>query len=172
MGGNFQLRSRLGEGTRAEFTLPLNRPSELVETSEEEPLGTGVEEEAASYHVLLAKDNAINRLSTRKDLEDLGHKVSEVKNGAKALDLLDKERFDVVLMDIQMPVMDGVEYTQRIRRGETHAPPDTPILALTGYAMEQEQGQFLQAGLDGVVSKPISLSELTREMKRVISTRS
>jgi CheY-like chemotaxis protein len=172
MSGNFQLKSRFGQGTRAEFTLPLNRPCDLTELTEEEPLGTSVEDEPASHRVLLAEDNAINRLSTRKDLENLGHKVSEAKNGAKALDLLDKEEFDIVLMDIQMPVMDGVECTRRIRRGETHAPPDIPIVTLTGYAMEQEREQFLRAGMDGLVSKPIRLSQLTREMKRVISTRS
>jgi len=170
MEGEFNLASRSGEGTQAGFTLPLERAAEPLDEIEGAGSTDGLEGASQSYRVLFVEDNAINRLSLAKDLEHLGHTVSVAKDGIQALDVLGKEQFDVVLMDVQMPKVDGLECTRRIRQGETNSTRDIPIIGLTGYAMDHEREKFLQAGMDGVVSKPISLSELKRELTRVIGS--
>ncbi|MDA3951048.1 MAG: ATP-binding protein [Spirochaeta sp.] len=169
MHGEFHLESRHGNGTRAGFTLPLEPTTEPPRRVEAVQPIEAMEPSSQTYRVLIVEDQAINQLVLEKLLEHVGHAVSIANDGVQALEVLDTERFDVVLMDVQMPKMDGLECTRRIREGETHASPDIPIIGLTGYAMDEDRWRFLQAGMHGVVSKPISPVELEREMKRVIA---
>ena len=112
--------------------------------------------------VLLAEDEAVNRLAVRQFLRKIGHQPTAVANGREVLEALAAERHDCVLMDIQMPVMDGLEATKALRSGAVPGAEDIPIIALTAHAMKGDREQFLAAGMDGYLSKPVELSDLER----------
>ncbi|MCC6364845.1 MAG: response regulator [Bryobacterales bacterium] len=119
--------------------------------------------------ILLAEDNAVNQRVAVRLLEKRGHQVSVAANGAEALEALRLYRFDLVLMDIQMPVMDGVETVTRIRELERSSGSHLPVIALTAHAMKDDEAHCLAAGMDGYVSKPIDPDELFAVMDKVIS---
>jgi two-component system sensor histidine kinase/response regulator len=108
-------------------------------------------------HVLLAEDNAINQLVMKRLLEKRGHRVVVVADGRQALAALDRDTFDLVFMDVQMPDMDGVEATRAIRAKElmSGGGAHQPIVALTAHAMIGDRERFLAAGMDGYLTKPI-----------------
>lgn len=118
--------------------------------------------------ILLAEDNAVNQRLAVKLLEKRGHRVTVAGNGAEALRVLSGERFDVVLMDIQMPVMDGMEAVARLREEERQSGGHLPVIALTAHAMKDDEAQCLAAGMDGYVSKPINPAELYAAIDRVL----
>ncbi len=120
--------------------------------------------------ILLAEDNSVNQLLASRLLEKLGHSVVVAGDGAKALDVLDKESFDVVLMDVQMPVMDGVEATAAIRARESVTGTHMPIIAMTAHAMAGDRQRFLAQGMDGYVSKPIHSRELFDAIDLVLAS--
>ncbi|MEQ1855698.1 MAG: response regulator [Longimicrobiales bacterium] len=126
-----------------------------------------------SLRVLLAEDNQVNQRLAVAVLERLGHQVQVAKNGREALDLLDKFSFDLVLMDVQMPEMGGVEATQAIRKREAERGGHIPIVAMTAHAMAGDKERFLQSGMDEYISKPISqerLREVVRSLGRPTPT--
>ena len=102
-------------------------------------------------------------------LEKMGHTVMLALNGQEALDLLQLHSFDLVVMDMRMPVMDGVEATRRIRSVESFTGRHVPIVALTANAFDDDRDQCLEAGMDGFLTKPVSPADLRREIERVIS---
>jgi signal transduction histidine kinase/DNA-binding response OmpR family regulator len=108
--------------------------------------------------ILLAEDNAVNQRLAVALLEKNGHKVTVVPDGAQAVDLVQLRPFDLVLMDVQMPVLDGFEATQRIRQ----LGMSIPIVAMTAHAMQGDRERCLSAGMDGYLSKPIQVKELLR----------
>ncbi len=110
--------------------------------------------------LLLAEDNRVNQLVALAQLESLGHHVTVVNNGADAIEAVRKDEFDMVLMDIQMPVMDGIEATRRIRALEDPSKSRVTIIALTANAMKGNAENYLAAGMDDYMSKPIDRSEL------------
>jgi len=119
--------------------------------------------------VLVADDNPVNRTITRHLLERRGHVATFATNGLEALDLLQTERFDLVLMDLQMPAVDGLEATASIRDCErTTGVPRVAIVALTAHAMPQDRQRCLDAGMDGFLSKPLRAGELFAEIDRVV----
>lgn len=125
-----------------------------------------------SMRVLLAEDNQVNQRLAVHILERLGHHVQVAKNGQEALEMLEKSAFDLVLMDIQMPGMGGVEATQRIRAMEAQRGGHIPIVAMTAHAMAGDKERFLEAGMDAYISKPISqerLREVVRSLGRAPS---
>jgi CheY-like chemotaxis protein len=108
----------------------------------------------------VAEDNAINqRLATRL-LQKRGHRVTVVGNGREAVDLLERSTFDLVLMDVQMPLLDGIAATTLIREREKATGDHQPIFALTAYAVKGDQDRCIAAGMDGYLSKPIRPEEL------------
>lgn len=119
--------------------------------------------------ILLAEDNAVNQRVAVRLLEKRGHQVSVAVNGVEALEALRLGRFDLVLMDIQMPVMDGVETVAHIRELERSSGSHLPVIALTAHAMKDDKAHCLAAGMDGYVSKPIDPDELFAVMDKVIS---
>ncbi|MGA7155341.1 MAG: response regulator [Acidobacteriaceae bacterium] len=125
-----------------------------------------------SLRVLLAEDNPVNQTLAMRILEKLGHKVQVVNNGKEALGRSQAEEFDLILMDIQMPEMDGLEATTAIRDAETRTGKHLPIVAMTAHAMKGDKEACLSAGMDGYLSKPIRVDELKRAMSEATKTKS
>ncbi len=117
--------------------------------------------------ILLAEDNPINQKVAVHILEKRGHIVRTAGNGNEVLDALDKEEFDAVLMDVQMPVLDGFEATARIRARERRTRRHMPVIALTAHALKEDRKRCLEAGMDDYVSKPLNPEELFRTLDRV-----
>jgi two-component system sensor histidine kinase/response regulator len=111
-------------------------------------------------HVLLAEDNIVNQRVVRGVLEKQGHNVVVASNGREALEALKQHTFDLVLMDVQMPQMDGFEATRAIRKSEMLTKAHIPIIALTAHAMKGDQDRCIAAGMDAYLSKPIHAAEL------------
>ena len=125
---------------------------------------------APGLRILLAEDNRVNRFLAVRLLEKEGHQVATANNGRAALAALEQSRFDLALMDLQMPEMDGFEATARIRERERGSGMHLPIIALTANAMVGDEERCLQAGMDGYVSKPIDMARLLAEIQRVQAT--
>ncbi len=119
-------------------------------------------------HVLLAEDHPVNQRLAARLLEKRGHRVVVANNGREALAAFEREGFDVVLMDVQMPEMDGFEATAAIRECENNTGYHIPIIAITAYAMRGDEERCLQAGMDGYISKPIRSDALFEAIERLI----
>jgi two-component system, sensor histidine kinase and response regulator len=119
--------------------------------------------------VLLAEDNPVNQRVASRLLEKRGHRVHVVANGREALDELDKETFDLVFMDVQMPEMDGFEATAAIRGREHGSKVRLPVIALTAHAMNGDRERCMAAGMDGYLSKPIRAQELDEVLEKYLS---
>jgi PAS domain S-box-containing protein len=122
------------------------------------------------YAILLAEDNVINQKLAVRILENRGHKVTVAGNGREALEALAKDRFDVVLMDVQMPEMDGFQATAAIRAGEKGGKARLPIVAMTAHAMAGDREKCLMAGMDDYVAKPLKPADLFLTLERVVES--
>jgi PAS domain S-box-containing protein len=160
MGGNLEVRSRAGHGSTFTTTVLLDigaRPAE-----KDRPVCT-VGQLHPVLKILLAEDNPVNVAFLKRYLTSSGYQVNCAPNGLEAVQALTRDQYDLVLMDIQMPELDGVEATRRIRSGTLpRVDPHIPIIALTAYAMKGDRERFLEAGMNGYVSKPVDFKELTR----------
>jgi CheY-like chemotaxis protein len=123
-----------------------------------------IEASERPLRILLAEDNPVNQTLATRILERLGHKVQVVNNGKEALAQAQAEEFDVILMDVQMPEMDGLEATAAIRNAEAGTGKHVPIVAMTAHAMKGDREKCLSAGMDEYLSKPIRIDELKRAM--------
>jgi signal transduction histidine kinase/ActR/RegA family two-component response regulator len=169
MGGQIQVESTPGRGSAFYFSLTLARAKAhapfrpvappVAKTGSDRPM-----------RVLVAEDNAVNRTLAEHLLRRRGHQPVLVTNGREAVDALERDQYDVVLMDLQMPEMDGFEATAAIRMRERSAGVHTPIVALTAHAMAGDRQRCLQAGMDGYVSKPINANDLFSAIGEVTST--
>ncbi|MBF0525108.1 MAG: response regulator, partial [Deltaproteobacteria bacterium] len=121
-----------------------------------------LKESRTKLKILLAEDNLINQRLAQAILEGRGHSVSVANNGAEAISKLDVFKFDMVLMDVQMPVMDGITATERIREKERLTGGHVPIIAMTAFAMKGDQERCLEAGMNGYITKPINPKEAIR----------
>jgi two-component system, sensor histidine kinase and response regulator len=126
----------------------------------------------ASLRILVAEDNAVNQNLVARLFEKRGHYVKVVANGLEALDALELGTYDLVLMDMQMPEMDGFEATAELRKREKQTGHHTPIIALTAHAMKGDRERCLEAGMDGYLSKPIFAPELDELLGKYIALRS
>jgi signal transduction histidine kinase/DNA-binding response OmpR family regulator len=140
--------------------LRLLRGRRLPEGEQEE---AGVDGDPDRYRVLLAEDDAVNREMTTRLLEKMGHETHIAVNGREALTAMEETAFDVVLMDVQMPEMDGLEATRRLRDGDAENPPY--VIALTASVMEEDRRRCREAGMDGFLSKPVRKDELARALE-------
>ena len=124
-----------------------------------------------SLHILIAEDNLINQRYAREMLERRGHSTVVARNGREAVAALQREKFDLVLMDVQMPEMDGFEATSEIRAQESFSGGRIPIIAMTAHALSGDRDKCLAAGMDAYVAKPIRGAELFATIASVISGR-
>ncbi len=138
----------------------------LSETSS--PLTTTAQKSCCAVDILLVEDKPMNRKLATVLLEEKGWNVTPAYNGRHALEILDSRTFDLVLMDIQMPGMDGLEVTGLIRAGEKETGVHMPIIAMTAHAMQGDREKFLEAGLDGYVAKPINREELYQTVEQAV----
>ncbi len=158
MGGRIWVESQVGRGSSFHFLIRLHADQEA--SGQQQPAEQAVQKSIGSLHVLLAEDNEINQQVALQFLQMRGHHVRIVNNGKEAIEALAAERFDIVLMDVQMPVMDGFQATATIREKEESTGERLPIVAMTGYAMKGDRQRCLDAGMDGYVCKPIRSQEL------------
>jgi signal transduction histidine kinase/CheY-like chemotaxis protein len=161
MGGKIWVESALGRGSSFHFTARLREASPAVEAVS----ATLVTRQAAAtekkvLRVLLAEDNAVNRRIACHVLEKHGYHVTVAVDGRHALAALDRTHFDVVLMDVQMPEMDGFETTAAIRARERGNGTHLPIIAMTAHAMQGDRERCIAAGMDSYISKPLNIGEL------------
>jgi signal transduction histidine kinase/ligand-binding sensor domain-containing protein/CheY-like chemotaxis protein len=127
-------------------------------------------EERRPLRILLAEDSAVNQILASRVLEKQGHNVVTTSNGREALERLECESFDLVLMDIQMPKMDGFEATMRIREKEAVTGTHLPIIAMTARAMQRDKERCLAAGMDGYVLKPLNVKEFLAVVQAVLES--
>jgi PAS domain S-box-containing protein len=130
---------------------------------------TPTEERKTGLRILLAEDNAVNQRLTSRLLEKMGHTVTIAGNGQIALRLFAEEEFDLVAMDMQMPIMDGLEATERIRANEKKSGRHIAIVAMTANAFEEDRERCRRAGMDGYIAKPVSSKSIEMEIVRVMA---
>jgi len=165
MGGDIWVEST--EGVGSEFCFTARFSEAVVEHCPWQPeLETPVQ--LPPLRILLAEDELLNREVVTFFLSGEGHTVEAAANGREALALLEKQDFNVVLMDVQMPELDGVETTRRIRAMSRPNKAGVPIIALTAYAMKEDRERVLEAGMDGYLSKPLDMGELYRCLARLL----
>ncbi len=145
----------------------LSRPGDA---GPELPLVTrhSIRESQHTLNVLLAEDEEINRVLAGELIRAQGWRVTTAENGRQVLDALQDDSFHVILMDVQMPEMDGFEAVSRIRKRERQSGEHIPVIALTAHAMTIDRQKCLDAGMDGYVSKPIDMKILRQEMEKVL----
>jgi CheY-like chemotaxis protein len=117
-------------------------------------------------HILLVEDNPVNQKLAQRAIEKMGHSITLAGNGVRAVEACTSGRFDLILMDLQMPEMDGIEATARIREAEQGTGRHTPIIAMTAHAMHGDRDQCIRAGMDDYISKPVDLHALARMIER------
>jgi CheY-like chemotaxis protein len=156
VGSQFHFTARFGVAAHAVETRPVTLPraSAAAPTPADGPL-----------KILLAEDNAVNQLVMTRLLHKRGHQVTVVSDGRSAVDAVSRDDFDVVFMDVQMPVLDGLQATQEIRRAEADSHLRVSIVALTAHAMQGDKQRCLAAGMDGYLTKPINPADLDRVLR-------
>lgn len=169
MGGQISVSSELGKGSTFTFRIPAEETAAPVGMQLTAASSASPETSFAPGRILVADDNAVNRKLISALLEQDGHKVKVVESGSAAVEALKNALFDAVLMDIQMPEMDGFEATRLIREMSDEARRVVPIIALTAHAQAGYRDVVTDAGMDGYVTKPIDRRALRSELLRVRS---
>jgi PAS domain S-box-containing protein len=168
MGGRIWVESEFGQGSKFHFTV------RMPDTTQQDSCLYQTIQNLSEYFsprcfkILLAEDIEANASLAILRLEQQGHRVSWVKNGQEAVEAFDQGEYDIILMDLQMPVLDGVNATRQIRAREQFMQTTIPILALTASVLQHEREECRQAGIDAIVGKPIDINELLEQMERLV----
>lgn len=161
-GSTISLKSNIGEGTLFTFTIPFQyNPEKIQITTAEIDFDF---ESNQPYKILIVEDNIINQLITKKIIEKNNYKCSVVNDGFTAINLLQKEEFDVILMDINMPLMNGFETTRRIRSNGI----STPIVALTAFDKDEIENEVISSGMNDIIIKPFESEKLFKIINNLI----
>lgn len=169
MGGTLDVKSKPGVGSRFSVTLPFSLHETGCESGVEAAEAHTAASAASSYRVLLAEDNKTNQLLMTTLLKKLGYSTDIARNGAEALKMLEANKYDLILMDVQMPEMDGFEATGEIRRLESGTGKHIPIIALTANAMSGDREQCLSASMDDYLSKPVNSRDLHKVLGKYLT---
>ena len=165
MGGRIEVDSEYGVGSTFRFTVTFPIGNALVTNKKVRPNITKAEK---PLHLLLVEDDKVNQKVIRKMLIERGYTVKEANNGIEAIELFTTESFDAILMDIQMPKMNGIEAAAKIRSLEPEG-KHTPIVALTAYSLPGDREKFIRLGMDEYVSKPIQMDTLFHVLEQITS---
>ena len=157
MGGEIWVESIEGDGSSFYFTCVLEKAS--VEIYYTEPAAVMQAQEQRDISILIVEDDAVSRTVMDQFVKRKGWKVTIAENGKKAYELFKQMRFDIVLMDVQMPIMNGYTATGIIRELESSNGIHTPIVAMTAFALKGDRGKCLEAGMDDYLSKPVDINE-------------
>jgi len=164
MDGKIWFESEEGSGSKFYFTVKLESTNqeEKEKTVNGDPHGIPIAASSknSSSYILLVEDSQINRFLLTNVLEEHGYRVDSAADGLQAIEKIEKNSYDAVLMDIQMPVMDGFEATAKIRESEQLTKKHLPIIALTAHAFEEDRKRCLDAGMDHYISKPVDYEQL------------
>ncbi len=166
MGGTIDASSQEGVGSIFQLNLPYRRSEIREEYTENQSRQSAAIAEKLIGHILLAEDTPLIQQLVKRMLEKMGLQISTAVNGLEAVELATAQPFDLILMDMQMPEMDGIEATQVLReRGIT-----TPIFALTANVMDKHRRQFTEAGCDAFIGKPIDKDDLQRKLAEYLES--
>jgi CheY-like chemotaxis protein/HPt (histidine-containing phosphotransfer) domain-containing protein len=184
MGGRIWVESEVGRGSRFCFLVrmeALEKTSEAgispaagslrdrgIAVGDDKQTDREVRSPSRKFRILLAEDNRVNQAVASRHLAKLGHTVAIANNGQEAIDLFRKQAFDLVLMDVQMPELDGFLATKRIREYEKSTHGHIPIIAMTAHAMKGDRARCLAAGMDGYVTKPLNPEEVVAAIVTVL----
>jgi CheY-like chemotaxis protein/HPt (histidine-containing phosphotransfer) domain-containing protein len=183
MGGDIEVESTKGQGSVFRFTARLGRPHgdvavdtstfqesalEFVSGTDAEPATPASTTPKGSKKILLVEDNYVNQIVAMKNLERLGLEVSLAENGRAALQILERERFDLVFMDCQMPELDGFEATRILRSAGQVLDPHIPVVAMTAHALKDDREKCLDAGMNDYLSKPLDPAMLQQKLLKWI----
>lgn len=162
MNGKIWVESKKGVGSKFSFVL-------VFEAGKPNHEQSGINREVYTidkdYKILLTEDDKVNQLVTARMLKECGYSVDIANNGFEAVEMAKKNAYDIILMDIQMPGMDGIEATKRIRETDKM----TPVIALTAYALHGDRERFLAQGMDEYISKPIKVEKLVYAIEKMIA---
>jgi CheY-like chemotaxis protein len=168
MGGRIDVESAIGVGSTFSVVVPMSRGESRATHAESSLLGGA---EMPGLRILVAEDNGVNQILIKAILEQMGHFCDIVSNGIEAVRQVQNAQYDLVLMDIQMPEMDGETATRTIR-ALPGAVAVIPIVAMTANAMVEDRADYLASGMDDYVSKPISARALAAALTRVMQAAS
>lgn len=182
MGGRIEVDSATGRGSTFHFTVdfPIVKSTDHEQTpnapaldvaSNQLPSDAPTQKAVSpleSVRVLLAEDNKVNQTLATKLLEKLGCHVTVVENGSQAVATLSENEFDVILMDVEMPEMDGISATKEIRRREQDSQQRIPIVALTAHAIVGDRERCLASGMDDYLSKPVRINEIKTMLTKIL----
>jgi signal transduction histidine kinase/ActR/RegA family two-component response regulator len=168
MNGSIRVESEMGVGTSFFVEVDLPRASRPVAEVKSRATAQGVSRSVSSLSVLVAEDNQVNRIVIEAFLGKLGHSATFANDGLEVLAELRQQAFDLILMDVLMPELDGIETTQKIRSENKQ---EIPIIAITANALEGDRQKCLEAGMNGYVTKPVTLAALSNEIEKVMENK-
>jgi len=166
MGGNIEVESEKGVGSKFYFAIKLEKAMDDIGELDYQKIN---DENSKSEKILVVEDDKINQIVIKKMLKELGYiNIKIASNGVEALKFIENYRFDLILMDVQLPELDGSETVRIIRKNEIKTGGHIPIVAMTAYALKGDRERFLSQGMDDYISKPIDINKLEEILERTL----
>jgi len=168
MNGELKAKSIEGSGSMVSFEIPFEKAKPIEKTVKIAKEKKAVSKKEGAVNILVAEDNVVNQRLVKELLIRKNYSVVIVENGLKIFDAMEEGKFDIVLMDIQMPVMDGLEATSIIREIEKGTGKHTPIIGITAYSVKADREKCVDAGMDDYLSKPFVKEEFYKLIEKYL----